>query len=210
MLSNETIIIRLTMALIAGAIIGLEREYRDKSAGFRTLILICLGSCLFTLISHLMASDTLDRIVANVVTCIGFIGGGVIFKSSEGVNGLTTAATIWVTAAIGMAVGSGFYYAAGFTLIITFLVLAFFFNVENLIARLNREKVYNVKVELKSGIFSHYEEVLIKNNLKYRIVKRTRLLDEISGTFIVQGSVKDHEKFIDYMLKDEDIKEFSF
>src|SRR5690606_7665995 len=200
----------LTMALIAGAIIGLEREYRDKSAGFRTLILICLGSCLFTLISHLMASDTLDRIVANVVTGIGFIGGGVIFKSSEGVNGLTTAATIWVTAAIGMAVGSGFYYAAGFTLIITFLVLAFFFNVENLIARLNREKVYNVKVELKSGIFSHYEEVLIKNNLKYRIVKRTRLLDEISGTFIVQGSVKDHEKFIDYMLKDEDIKEFSF
>src|SRR5690606_34748673 len=189
---------------------GLEREYRDKSAGFRTLILISLGSCLFTLISHLMASDTMDRIVANVVTGIGFIGGGVIFKSEEGVNGLTTAATIWVTAAIGMAVGSGFYYAAGFTLIITFLVLAFFFRIENLIDRVNKEKVYNVRAALKPGIFSLYEEVLIKNNLKFRIVKRTRHQDEISGNFIVRGSLKDHEKFVDFMLKDEDIKEFSF
>lgn len=210
MLSSETIIIRLTLALVAGAIIGLEREYRDKSAGFRTLILICVGSCLFTLISLLMASDTMDRIVANVVTGIGFIGGGVIFKSSEGVNGLTTAATIWVTAAIGMSVGSGFYYAAGFTLIITFLVLAFFYRVENLIDRFNKEKVYNVKAILKPGIFSHYEEVLDNNNLKYQVVKRTRLQDEISGTFIVQGSAKDHQKFVDYMLMHEDVKEFSF
>ena len=112
---TETIIIRISLALLAGAILGIEREYRNKSAGFRTLILISIGSCLFTLISLLLSSDTMDRIVANVVTGIGFIGGGVIFKSEEGVNGLTTAATIWVTAAVGMAVGAGFYYAAGFT-----------------------------------------------------------------------------------------------
>jgi putative Mg2+ transporter-C (MgtC) family protein len=175
MLTTEMIIIRIILALVAGGIIGLEREYRDKTAGFRTLMLISLGSCLFTIISILLVSDTMDRIVANVVTGIGFIGGGVIFKSKEGVNGLITAATIWVTAAVGMAVGAGFYYAAGFTVLATFIILAFFYHIEMLIDRFNKEKIYIVKASLEPGIFSNYEDVRQKNNLKFIVGKRTRL-----------------------------------
>ena len=208
--NTETIIIRISLALLAGAILGIEREYRNKSAGFRTLILISIGSCLFTLISLLLASDTMDRIAANVVTGIGFIGGGVIFKSEEGVNGLTTAATIWVTAAIGMALGAGFYNAAGFTLAATFIILAFLYKVEDFIDRLYKEKVYIIKAALHNGMLSPYEEALRNNNLKFRLIKRTRQADELTGTFKVQGSLKNHEKFIDFMLKDDKVIEFDF
>ena len=208
--NTETIIIRISLALLAGAILGIEREYRNKSAGFRTLILISIGSCLFTLISLLLASDTMDRIVANVVTGIGFIGGGVIFKSEEGINGLTTAATIWVTAAIGMALGAGFYNAAGFTLAATFIILAFLYKVEDFIDSFYKEKVYIIKASLQDGLLSFYEEALRNNNLKYRLVKRTRHANEWTGTFKVQGSLKNHEKFIDFMLKDDKVIEFDF
>ena len=201
---TETIIIRISLALLAGAILGIEREYRNKSAGFRTLILISIGSSL------LLSSDTMDRIVANVVTGIGFIGGGVIFKSEEGVNGLTTAATIWVTAAVGMAIGAGFYYAAGFTLAATFIILAFLYKVEDFIDRLYKEKVYIIKASLQDGLLSSYEEALRNNHLKYRLVKRTRQANELTGTFKVQGSLKNHERFIDFMLKDEKVIEFDF
>src|SRR5690349_11417101 len=108
----ETIILRLLLAAAIGGIIGVEREYRNKSAGFRTLILICMGSALFTNLSILIGDYSHDRIASNIVTGIGFLGGGVIFKSDNGVNGLTTAATVWITTALGMTVGGGYYIAS--------------------------------------------------------------------------------------------------
>ena len=95
-------LLRIGVSIACGALLGFEREYRNKSAGFRTLILITLGSTVFTMVSEQMGDD---RIVANIITGIGFIGAGVIFKDNYSVTGLTTAAVIWMAAAIGMVVG---------------------------------------------------------------------------------------------------------
>jgi putative Mg2+ transporter-C (MgtC) family protein len=102
-------ILRLALAAGLGAALGLEREMRQKPAGLRTNMLIAVGSALFSLISVQLAGQggTADRIAANIVTGVGFLGGGAILRSGREVLGMTTAATIWVNAAIGMAAGFG-------------------------------------------------------------------------------------------------------
>lgn len=108
------------MSLVAGAIIGLEREWRNKPAGIRTYALVCEGSALFMIASLMLnaevtkAGGTADpsRIASTVVQGVGFIAGGVIFTHRARVQGLTTAAGIWVTSAIGLAVGAGYYTVA--------------------------------------------------------------------------------------------------
>lgn len=131
------------ISVICGCIIGLEREYNNKSAGFRTIILICLGSTIFTIVSKQGAGSD-DRIAANIITGIGFIGAGVIFKDRLSVLGLTTAAVIWATAGIGMAAGTG-YYALAFTLtIITILILSLFTKIEALITVFHNRKLLNI------------------------------------------------------------------
>jgi putative Mg2+ transporter-C (MgtC) family protein len=116
---------RLLLAAGLGATLGLEREYRQKPAGLRTNILIALGSALFTIVSSLVGHDagSPDRISAQIVTGIGFLGGGAILRSGNTVHGLTTAATIWVNAAIGMAAGGGHFALATITAVLTLVVL---------------------------------------------------------------------------------------
>jgi len=119
--------LRLFYAAILGAIIGFQRERYNKPAGLRTHILICMGAALFTVVSVLGFSGTVDpsRVAAGIVTGIGFIGAGVIFRGIKGdkVVGITTAASVWITAAIGIAAGVGMYIIAGAVTIITFIVL---------------------------------------------------------------------------------------
>jgi len=117
---------RLLLAAALGAALGLEREYHRKPAGLRTNILIALGSALFTIMSIGIGGHggTPDRITAQVVTGIGFLGGGAILRSGTTVHGMTTAATIWVNAAIGMAAGAGEFSMAALTTLLTLVVLA--------------------------------------------------------------------------------------
>jgi len=119
--------LRLLLAAVLGGIIGFQREKANKPAGLRTHILICLGSALFTVVSALGFTGNVDpsRIAAGVVTGIGFIGAGVIFRGMRGdkVMGITTAASIWVTAAIGIAAGAGLYIIASVVAMVTVLVL---------------------------------------------------------------------------------------
>ena len=101
-------VIKIVLAVSAGGLIGIEREFRDKAAGFRTLIFICAGACLFTILSfRLAANSDSTRIAANIVTGVGFLGAGVILRDGGRVIGLTTAAMVWLTAAIGMGIGGG-------------------------------------------------------------------------------------------------------
>ena len=119
------VIIKLVLAVLLGGIIGWERETSHRAAGLRTHILVCLGATLVT-ISSLMFGDNADpsRIAANVVVGIGFIGAGVILKGKkEIVRGLTTAASLWLIAIIGLALGIGFYIGAIVTTILAFFVL---------------------------------------------------------------------------------------
>ncbi len=138
MLNNSQIVWRLILAFFLGSIIGLEREKKGRSAGFRTHILVCTSSCLIMLVSlyvYELFRDKISldpaRIAAGVVTGVGFLGAGAIIRSSKAVRGLTTAASVWVSAAIGLAVGCGFYVGAILTTGIAFLALAFLKVVEN-------------------------------------------------------------------------------
>jgi len=116
---------RLLLAAGLGAAVGLEREYRQKPAGLRTNILIAVGSALFTVMSVSLTGGGGDpsRIAAQIVTGIGFLGGGAIMRNRDSVHGMTTAATIWVNAAIGVAAGAGQYALATFTAALTLVVL---------------------------------------------------------------------------------------
>jgi len=120
------VFLRLALAAGLGGAIGLEREYRHKPAGIRTNMLIGLGSALFAILSVEVgtAGGSPDRIAAQVVTGIGFLGAGAILRSGQNVMGLTTAATIWVNAAIGMASGLGLYTVAAGGATLTLVVLA--------------------------------------------------------------------------------------
>jgi len=116
-------IVKIFVAFVAGTLLGIEREYRDKPAGLRTIILITVGATLFSLLNLTLDTQSPDRIPSNIVTGVGFVGAGVIFKEGMNVKGLTSAATIWVAAAIGMAIGFGNYWIASFTLVLTLIVL---------------------------------------------------------------------------------------
>jgi len=116
---------RLLLSAGLGAAIGLEREYRRKPAGLRTNILIAIGSALFTILSLAMTAGTGDqsRVAGQIVTGIGFLGGGAILRNRDTVHGMTTAATIWVNAAIGIACGVGQYALASGATALTLVVL---------------------------------------------------------------------------------------
>jgi putative Mg2+ transporter-C (MgtC) family protein len=133
---------RLLLAAALGAVIGAERELRQRAAGFRTNTLIAVGSAAFTLVSiHMAEMDGGDptRIPSQIVTGIGFLGGGAILRAGTGdIRGLTTAATVWVNAAIGMACGAGFYSLAITSTLVTLFVLTVFLRVENHLVKRSR------------------------------------------------------------------------
>jgi putative Mg2+ transporter-C (MgtC) family protein len=172
---NWEFIIRLFLALLFGGIIGYERESEHKSAGLRTNILVCLGSCLIVLFElyyhqvHPGVSDHL-RMAAQIVTGIGFLGAGTIIQTRAHVKGLTTAATIWVTAAIGMAVGGGFYYAAGITVVIVYLILRSLRLLENwMMSRSGRLLIING--EIKGNFSEKLSELLTKMKISFFDIK---------------------------------------
>lgn len=129
-ISDLEVIQRLVLAAAAGGVIGAEREFRRKSAGFRTNMLIAMGSALFTMLSATLAGAAGEdgtRIAAQIVTGIGFLGAGAIIRTNQDVHGLTTAATVWVNAALGMAAGGGEYHMtliAGAITLVVLLILA--------------------------------------------------------------------------------------
>jgi putative Mg2+ transporter-C (MgtC) family protein len=118
------LMLRLLVALALGAIVGLERERQERAAGLRTVTMVSLGSCLFTIIGAYGFPNTdPSRVAAQIVTGIGFLGAGTIFLRKDLVRGLTTAATIWTVAAIGMAAGTAQYFEAAFTTLLILGVL---------------------------------------------------------------------------------------
>jgi putative Mg2+ transporter-C (MgtC) family protein len=128
------VLLRLALAALFGAAIGVERELREREAGLRTHLLVCLGSALFTIVSAYGFREFLvhggsvvradpTRIAAQIVTGIGFLGAGAIIRQGLSVRGLTTAATLWVVSAIGLAAGAGYYSAAGIATVLVILSL---------------------------------------------------------------------------------------
>ena len=182
--------LRLVAALAAGGIIGLERSYRGRAAGFRTHALVCVASCLLMLVtvfeSYWITSIAASRVVIDptrmaqgIMTGIGFLGAGVIVKEGLTVRGLTTAASIWITAAIGILTGIGFYVAAGLGTVLTLGTLSVFRWIEgrmpsefyaNFLVRFPRSGVM-AEEELRRLIAEHGFSVA---NMSYRIAGQGR------------------------------------
>lgn len=130
------LLVQLLLAVVLGGAVGLERERKGKPAGLRTNILICMGAALFTVLSYRIAGGRGDpgRVAAQILTGVGFIGAGTILHMRGSVTGLTSAATIWVVAAIGMALGAGAYLEALGATLLVMLVLAGMGTVEGFLA----------------------------------------------------------------------------
>lgn len=145
-MSDLQLVERLCLAALLGGVLGLEREWRQKYAGLRTNILIAIGSALFTMMSiDLSATSGGDptRVASQIVTGIGFLGAGAIMRTGASVRGLTTAAMIWVNAAIGVAVGGGEYHVAIVATMVTLVVIVLLNPVERWIDRKRPQRPAN-------------------------------------------------------------------
>jgi putative Mg2+ transporter-C (MgtC) family protein len=201
-------IISMVMSVICGGIIGFEREYKNKSTGFRTIVLITLGSTIFTIVSrHGTGAD--DRIAANIITGIGFIGAGVIFKDKMSVMGLTTAAVIWTAAAIGMTTGIGYHSLAFVFTIITLVILVLVDKVEFLIGNMKKSKVLNISFNSADmAQLNALEEVVKKHKLKSKRLELFKTQDVLSVALQITGVKKDVDLLNEDMINMPAIKDF--
>ena len=133
----KIIVIRIAVSIIVGGLIGLERELEHKPAGLRTIILVCLGSTIFMLVGMELGlfGAEIGRIVAGVVTGVGFLGAGAIIRARGEVYGLTTAATIWLASGLGLAIGAGSFVLAIIASIATLVVLRILGYVEKVLSK---------------------------------------------------------------------------
>ncbi|WP_129718396.1 MgtC/SapB family protein [Pedobacter sp. SYP-B3415] len=201
---------KLLLTVLLCGLIGAEREYRSKSAGLKTMIMIGLGSTLFTILSVKIGVNSHDRIASNIVTGIGFLGAGVIFKEENRVKGLTTACVIWIVAAIGMAVGSGFYEQGIGVTGAVLLALFFFPYFEEIGDRRFTKRVYRIAKKYEQESLDTYEEYFKLHKLKPSRGKQELANGIISGTWSATGRPTNHKKFVEQMLRDEAIIEFEF
>jgi putative Mg2+ transporter-C (MgtC) family protein len=201
-------IISMLMSVLCGGIIGFEREYKNKSTGFRTIVLITLGSTIFTIVSrHGAGAD--DRISANIITGIGFIGAGVIFKDRMSVMGLTTAAVIWTAAAIGMTTGIGYHSLAFVFTIITMVILVLVDKVEFLISRMNKNKILNISFNSADITQLQALEVIIKRHqLKSKRIEVFKNQEVLCVVMNVTGIKKNVDLLSEEMVNMQEIKNF--
>jgi putative Mg2+ transporter-C (MgtC) family protein len=201
---------KLLISLLLGSIVGAEREYRSKSAGFRTLILVCVGSTLFTIFSIRIGGSNPDRIAANIITGIGFLGAGAIYRGETGVSGLTTATMIWMAAALGMGVGAGEYMICCVATGLIIVVLLGFNKIERLIDDTHQNRTYKIVCDFDENILMKYELVFTEFKLKQRAGKKSRKGTHIIGIWELQGSLKNHVLLTQRLINDHHIQEFEF
>ncbi len=200
-------IIKLALALLFGAIIGAEREYKSKAAGFRTVILITVGSTLFTIVSNVLGAE--GRIASNIVTGIGFLGAGAIFREGVNVKGLTTATTIWISAAIGMAIGIGKYEFALAALIIVMLVLLSFTWIQKKIERTNKVETYHITIDdNKTTNKDALKDIFKSCDLVAKCTKQMKNHNTQTFIYSVQGPAQNHSNLIKILFDSEFIASF--
>ena len=186
--------IRILLAGICGSVIGLERRKRFKDAGIRTHLILAIGCAVIMIVSKYAFSDTLDydsaRVASNIITGVGFLGAGVIFVKSGSVRGLTTAAGIWTTAAIGMAIGAGFYLLG---IAVTILLVVIQLLLYRLVPALESIEVAELLIKAKRtpDILEKIKAELDKNNIFISTMKIKKHETELDIRFSVKVQ-KDH------------------
>jgi putative Mg2+ transporter-C (MgtC) family protein len=207
--SSETAM-QLFISFIIGTAIGIEREYRSKAAGLRTMIMICLGSTLFTEISLAIGGSSTDRIASNIITGIGFLGAGVIFKDGLTITGITTATTIWITAALGMAVGAGEYFIALVGSIVVLVVLLLFEKIQLLIARSHQQRIYKIIFQDPATFLPSFESEIKKLHLHCRKERDMRDLDQYILLYAIYGSEKNLEGLNAFLKTSSQVRTFEY
>ncbi|MBI1967840.1 MAG: MgtC/SapB family protein [Gemmatimonadetes bacterium] len=192
------LMLQLALATVLGGAIGLERELGGKPAGLRTNILICIGSALYTKLSITMASGTADptRVAAQIVTGVGFIGAGTILHARGAVVGLTSAATIWVVAAIGVALGAGYYLEACGTTLLVILVLQGLGRVEVLVERQAATSRVSIHARPEPQVVEELETVVQRAGLE--IVRQTHRRENVD--LVVEYELRGPKRLHDQVM----------
>ncbi len=201
-------ILRLVAAIVAGSIIGFERELHDKPAGLRTNILICFGSALFTVMSVMMVGEAYSdraRIAAQVVTGVGFLGAGTIVHFKGNVLGLTTAATIWAVASVGMAFGAGEY---GLGWAATFLTAGVLFGLafaEDLISSWRVTTRFKIKLDATVKTADLIKQIIDEVGLHTRSWMITKVEEGLTLRISVTGPMKKIEELQAALINNEHV-----
>lgn len=206
-------VFKALLSLILGLLLGLERELKDKAAGLRTITIISLGSTLFTIMSYklgIVTTGETTRIASYVVSGIGFLGAGVIFKDGISINGLTTASIIWIAAAIGMSVGFGHFATAIVFFFATFVTihLGKWFN--KTLHSQSIQRTLELKFENKRKLQEELIEEIAKFSESSYIKQRIKNDDMIVLFIDVKIKTIHQKKFMDYLLRNDRIEYFKF
>jgi putative Mg2+ transporter-C (MgtC) family protein len=201
---------RLLLAALLGGVIGLERELNGKPAGLRTNLLICVGAALLMEISINLAVNSNGlpgggaadptRIAAQIVSGIGFLGAGTIIQARGSIIGLTTAATIWVVAAIGMAIGGRFYVEAIGSTVLVGTALVTLGRVEAIIVRRRHAQRYLFALDPEAELLAFISETFRKAGLRVEMESVEKGRDEFQATFDVDGQARLHRSVIDSLI----------
>lgn len=210
MINEQEILLRLFASAIAGGIVGMEREAKNRPAGLRTHILVTLGSALIMLISMYgfngMGSSGEGgepaRLAAQVVSGIGFLGAGTILRNGNNINGLTTAASIWVCGGIGLAIGNGYYFGGIATTFIVLITLKSMGFIEKKIFR-NNYKSLVVNCRKRIGLIGDVGQIFGKNNISVRDIKVSTDIDEDEGLGDIYFTLKLPSRLITAKFFDE-------
>lgn len=207
MILNPEDILKILLAVLAGGLIGIEREFRDKAAGFRTLIFICTGACLFTILSARLAPNDSVRIAANIVTGVGFLGAGVILRDGGKVIGLTTAAMIWLTSAIGMGIGGGQYLLALGMVLLAMGILWLLPMLEHRVDNLREERKYEVVCSASVEKYAALEQSFRDHGMRIRSHSQVKSGDLMTCTWNVTGTPHKHRELMHKLFEDTEIRE---
>jgi len=201
-------LLKLFLAILIGGLLGAEREYHHKAAGLRTIILICVGSTFFTIFSlKLGGAAEQTRIAANIVVGVGFIGAGVILRERGQIVGLTTAATIWIAAALGMGIGGGYYLLSVATAMIILIVLLTFPRLEDWLDIGLEERTYKILLPAPPQKINEIEALFLHNRLRIKNHSQVRQGEHTMCTWVAIGSTRKHLRLAEALSKDDDVKE---
>lgn len=203
-------LLKVLLAIAVGGWIGLEREFRDKAAGLRTMIFICLGAALFTIFSVRMAgSKEPTRIAANIVVGVGFLGAGVIMRQTGGrLTGLTTAATIWLVAALGAGIGSGNYVLCILVAAVAFLVLWLFPGLEKAINSIYTERSYQITTPIGDDRLAELEGLFHSCQLRVARFHPEKRDAQMVSFWYATGRESAHERLMELLLTNPEVLEF--
>ena len=211
-MGDSDLLTKLIISIVIGIIIGGEREYRNKAAGLRTIILICLGSTIFTILSQMIGADSGGtRIAANVVTGIGFLGAGAIMREGLTIQGLTTASTIWVAAALGVTVGLGYYGFAFLAVGLCFVILTIFGYLQTfLFSVVNKTVDMRITFEVSSNKIELIEAQMNMLRLKFTRKKEMRKEHESIYHYDVVGREANLNRLATFLNQNQFVKSFEY